>query len=223
MDGGIEFEWDWFADGASVLDQSRQQATWSLVITASDRLRSTPADSQPQNSMIDEKRNINSLTLEILNAREAERLSIARILHDEVQPLILSARFKLALFHRQMPEGVSLAQEADSLLAQALGACRSLSTELSALELAPDGLIPALEILAELYRCRFNLEISLRLPKQMLRWPSKTEIVLYQSVPRVAAQCSQTRTISENRNHRGRREIFNHHPSPRLGNWVRLQ
>lgn len=66
----------------------------------------------------------------------AQSLRAARLLHDEIGPLLSAAGLRLQLIRMDFPETAKLVGETTSVLDQAIDAVRALSRELSTVPLA---------------------------------------------------------------------------------------
>ena len=88
---------------------------------------------------------LRALATELTQAEQKERHRLARILHDHIQQLIVSAQMQVSLVKRGDTRVIqSAAQGIDSILSESLLACRSLTVELCPPVLHQSGLAPAL-------------------------------------------------------------------------------
>lgn len=104
---------------------------------------------------------LRALASELTLAEQRERKRIAGILHDDLQQLLIAARFNLGgLLLSQQTHTQQLAAQVDGLLDQAVRRSRLLSVELSPPILQIGGLVPALEWLASWMETNHGLSVN---------------------------------------------------------------
>jgi signal transduction histidine kinase len=106
-------------------------------------------------------RALRQLSLSITRAVEDERRRMASVLHDHLQQLLFAARLRV--------KGQDGLAEVQALLAEALDACRTLSAELSPSVLYDQGLVPALQWLANEMEQKYRVHVALSLPALQLQ------------------------------------------------------
>ncbi len=116
-------------------------------------------------------------------AEQRERRRVAGILHDDLQQLLVGARFRLAVLQRGSEEAVRrTATELEELINQSLEVTRSLTRELSPPVLHDGGLVPALEWLSLWMRQKHGLAVELIAPASDAREAEGLRILLFQAV-----------------------------------------
>ena len=119
----------------------------------------------------------------IIEAQEAERLRVARELHDGVNQLLASAKMRL----RQVEAGLGATAPAareilgrcNQLLVQALEENRRIAHDLRPSDLDELGLVAACRNLCVAFQSRTTLRVSARLPRVWQRLPSAVELNLF--------------------------------------------
>jgi signal transduction histidine kinase len=122
----------------------------------------------------------------ILEAQESERRRVSRELHDSVNQLLASVRFRLQSIEDRIPRGaeaLQLQQETGKtkrLLEYALSEVRRISHNLRPSELDDLGLVPAIRAAGEEFSVRsgikWELETGAALPDRL---PAATELSVY--------------------------------------------
>jgi PAS domain S-box-containing protein len=119
----------------------------------------------------------------IIEAQEAERLRVARELHDGVNPIIASARMSLSMVQRnlngQAPAARELLARSDRLLVQALEANHRIARNLHPSELDELGLMAACRVLCGEFRRRTNLAVRCNITRHSRRLPPALELNLF--------------------------------------------
>jgi PAS domain S-box-containing protein len=107
---------------------------------------------------------LQALASAISDAEARERDRIAAILHDELQQLLVGAKFQMDTFgtgsSREEAEN-DLRSSVLSLIRQAIESCRSLSYELSPPKVASLGLVGGIKWLSEQMKQKYGLEVAL--------------------------------------------------------------
>ncbi len=103
------------------------------------------------------------LAAELTQAEERERHRIARVLHDELQQLLVVARMRVALLRRHTQDAQirGLSDQIDDLLNQAITESRSLTASLSPPVLYDRGLIGGLEWLTRQAQEEWGIAVDL--------------------------------------------------------------
>jgi PAS domain S-box-containing protein len=127
---------------------------------------------------------LRELTIALTNAEESERRRVAKILHDDLQQLLLAANIHLGLAQKNgglEGKNRALALAAD-LVDSAMKVARSLSHDLSLVVLHEQGLIAALEWLV--LWCQRNLGLSVEFVPKTFDEPENEYLrtAIFQSV-----------------------------------------
>lgn len=102
-----------------------------------------------------------ALAAEVADVEQRERRRLAQILHDNLQQLLVAARFRIGMFDSSPPDRQkAVIREIDELLNQAIESSRSLTAELSPPILHDAGLLPALEWLGRRMAKNHNLNVE---------------------------------------------------------------
>jgi DNA-binding NarL/FixJ family response regulator len=106
---------------------------------------------------------LRALATELTHAEQREHQRLAKVLHDNIQQLLVAARMQLSLIKRADPAVIrSTAQGVDSILAETLEASRSLTVELCPPVLHQSGLVAALSWLAARMEEQQQFKVRLR-------------------------------------------------------------
>jgi signal transduction histidine kinase len=126
---------------------------------------------------------LRALASELTLAEQRERRRLARVLHDDLQQLLVGAKFHLARLSHTPDEGVRKAvAQAEGLIDESIQKSRSLTAELSPPVLHERGLAPALEWLAAWMRERHGLAVELDAADHAPTESEDLAILLFQSV-----------------------------------------
>jgi signal transduction histidine kinase len=123
------------------------------------------------------------LTFELTRAEEQERRRIAHLLHDDLQQLLVAAKFSLRTAASRTSDGavVSSLDEIGSLIDQSIAASRSLTAELVPPMLYEKGLPEALRWLAGWIQQKYGIEVILETDEQKQELTQDLLLVLFQS------------------------------------------
>jgi signal transduction histidine kinase/ActR/RegA family two-component response regulator len=114
---------------------------------------------------------------------QQERRRIARVLHDDLQQLLVASKFRLTVLSRHQDVVVQQAtQEVEQLIADAIQSSRSLTAELSPPILHEAGLKTGLEWLARWMADRHGLFVDLTLEPEAAPVPDDVRILLFEAV-----------------------------------------
>ncbi|HEX8342912.1 MAG TPA: response regulator, partial [Tepidisphaeraceae bacterium] len=127
--------------------------------TLEQRVRERSAEAQQRADQL------RALTLELTDSESRERRRLAQILHDEFQQLVSAAKLKAGMVRGKLKDAgqITMVQQLEELLDQAISASRSLVTELSPPLLHDAGLCPALEWLVRRVHRDHGLTVHLTL------------------------------------------------------------
>ena len=124
-----------------------------------------------------------TLAAEVTKAEEQERRRLAQVLHDDLQPLLVGARFHLCCLRRQNKEQSfqDALDKIDTIFCECLSVSRSLTTELSPRVLCDGGLLPALQWLAKSYGERHGLKVEVIAEEEIGIDDEAVRIALFQA------------------------------------------
>lgn len=103
---------------------------------------------------------LQNLSVELIEAEERERRKIAELLHDDLQQLLATARLQLQAACPNLKEDPDLAS-VEKLLEDSIRKSRRLSHELSPPVLHHSGLMAALQWLVQQMELQFGLRVKL--------------------------------------------------------------
>jgi signal transduction histidine kinase len=104
---------------------------------------------------------VRNLAMELTETEQRERSRLARVLHDDLQQLLVAIKTQISLIGKK--EGVAKERAfVEGLLPQAIETSRSLSKDLAPPVLCYEGLGAALEWLAESSRERYGLNVDVQ-------------------------------------------------------------
>ena len=124
-------------------------------------------------------RRLQRLTLQLSEAEESERNRLAAVLHDDLQQLLAGAGFRLELIHNRLddPQIRQMLIDLRSILDQTLEKTRNLSHQLSPPTLNQQGLISALQWLADRLQKLHGLHTEITVSNYIE--PSQTPLKLF--------------------------------------------
>jgi len=125
---------------------------------------------------------LRALAGELTLSEQRERRRMARLLHDQLQQLLVGCKFRLAVLGRHEDSVVQLATgEAIGLLDEAVRASRSLTAELSPPILHEAGLVEGLQWLARWMAEKHGLFVDLSMAKGPLPLTEDVKVLLFES------------------------------------------
>lgn len=106
---------------------------------------------------------LRALATELSRTEQRERQRLARVLHEDIQQMLVAAKLQTGILVNRHPDENSMmsAQRIDDLIDQTLSASRTLTTELSPPILYSGGLGPALHWLARRFLEKHGLEVEI--------------------------------------------------------------
>jgi PAS domain S-box-containing protein len=126
---------------------------------------------------------LRQLASELTLAEQRERRRLAGLLHDNLQQLLVGAKFRLVPLERSADRTVKLAAgEAQELINRSIECSRSLTGELSPPILHQGGLGPALEWLAVWMQQKHGLNVQLDIGQDTEPESEDMRVLLFQSV-----------------------------------------
>ncbi len=122
------------------------------------------------------------LTEHLQTSIEEERASIAREVHDDIGGALTAVRFDLAWIgrHATGPDMQAHAQAAADMLRHAVDASQRIMRNLRP-PILEQGLVAAIEWLAEGFERRTAIPVQLRTPTTPVELPAETELVAYRA------------------------------------------
>ena len=116
-------------------------------------------------------------------AEQRERQRVASVLHDNLQQLLIAARYRIASLEQipNQPLQTTLAQAGD-LIVQSIECSRTLSGELSPPILQTGGLLPALEWLAEWMQDKHGLTVNVTANANIVPDIEGVIVLLFQAI-----------------------------------------
>jgi len=125
-------------------------------------------------------RQLQALSVEMVEAEERERHRIAQILHDDLQQILVGARFQAqSASRRENPDPV--VANIDRLLEEAIATSRGLTHQLSPPVLHQFGLVAALEWLVRENDEQFGLKVHLEMTAQEVE-DSSLKVFIFRAV-----------------------------------------
>ena len=103
---------------------------------------------------------LQALSMEVIEAEERERKRVAELLHDDLQQILAAARMQLQAACESLPPEPMLTN-VEKLLEECLGKSRRLSHELSPMVLHHSSLIAAIQWLVQQMSSQFGLQVQL--------------------------------------------------------------
>ncbi len=128
---------------------------------------------------------LRNLTNELTRTEERERYRIAQILHDNLQQLLVAAKFSLDALSRQTTETVDRRAELDhiaGLIDESITASRSLTAELAPPPLYTDGLAEALRWLAGWMEEKHGLSVGINADEKPDHLDPEMRVILFRAI-----------------------------------------
>jgi len=123
-------------------------------------------------------------TLQLASAEQRERDTLAQILHDDLQPLLLAAKWNLSSLKKQIRTNRPLSRElslAIRMIERSIDMSRSLSRDLSP-PLLDCGLLPAVARLVESFQEVYGFRVVLRADPNISDIPDSLKDFLFQAI-----------------------------------------
>jgi signal transduction histidine kinase/CheY-like chemotaxis protein len=126
---------------------------------------------------------LQKLTGALILSEQRERTRLAKILHDNLQQLLVSAKYRVGSLNKiEDPKVLMAAQEVEELLDEVIKASRSLTSELSPPIAHESGLRAGLEWLAGFMGTQNALTVKLKVEEDFGQIEQNTRILLLESV-----------------------------------------
>jgi len=118
----------------------------------------------------------------LIISEQRERRRLARILHDDFQQLLVSAKYRVASLNRTEDPSVKLAaQELEALLSEAIEASRSLTSELSPPIIHESGLRTGMEWLVSFMSAQNGLSVQLNMTEDFNQIDKNAKLLIFDS------------------------------------------
>ncbi|MEJ2718968.1 MAG: response regulator, partial [Deltaproteobacteria bacterium] len=165
------------------LEQRVQERTADLSQTV-DRLQGEIARRELAETVLRQRsEQLRMLASELTLAEQRERRRLAEVLHDDLQQLLVGAKFRMSSLDRSPDEAVKrAAAEVHELIDQSIECSRSLTSELSPPILHQGGLVPALEWLAVWMQQKHGRNVQLDIGQKAEPDSEDMRVLLFQSV-----------------------------------------
>lgn len=125
---------------------------------------------------------LRALAADLTLAEQRERQRVAGVLHDNLQQLLIAARYHIAILRQDQKKTLQkAAAQAEDLIVQSLDCSRTLSGELSPPILHAGGLLPALEWLAKWMKDKHGLSVDLSATAEVAPSLEGVVVLLFQS------------------------------------------
>ncbi len=122
------------------------------------------------------------LTGELILSEQRERSRMARILHDHLQQLLVSAKYRIASLNRVEDQAVKEAvHEVEELLGEVIEASRSLTSELSPPIVHESRLRAAMEWLVSFMAAQNSFTVQLKMEEDIRLIDENTKLLLFES------------------------------------------
>ena len=124
------------------------------------------------------------LASQLAHAEERERHRVARILHDQLQQLLVGARLKVAMLRRRLDDDKlsQASSEIDLLIQQCLDESRALTRQLSPPVLYDAGLVAGLQWLARQMSQQWGLAVDVHASDAAEPADESIRVLLFQAV-----------------------------------------
>jgi PAS domain S-box-containing protein len=161
-------------------DQGQVKGFFVLVTDITERKR-------VEEEVAKHRKDLQSLSTQLINAQEAERKRISQELHDEMGQALTAMSINLAAIKKELSPELAPAirerlAETSSLADRTLDQVRELSLDLRPSMLDDLGLVPTLRWYVNRYAKRLNLEVEFEAVDLEERLPAEMETVLYRAV-----------------------------------------
>ncbi|MEN6498428.1 MAG: response regulator [Thermoguttaceae bacterium] len=194
---GAEGTHRWFfARSRPIHDEHGQLVKWFGAATDIHDLKTAQEELQRLNETLEQRvvertalaeqraGQLRRLAAELTQAEERERHRLARVLHDQLQQILVAARVRLSILrhHAEDSRLFPMVGPIDDLLHQAIGESQSLTVALSPPVLYDRGLVGGLEWLARQTQDTHRLSVTLEAAPEAEPEELDTRVLLFQAV-----------------------------------------
>lgn len=122
------------------------------------------------------------LTGDLIISEQRERQRLAAILHDHLQQVLVSAKYRAASLSRTEDPMVKVAvEEIEGLLGEAIEASRSLTSELIPPVVHESGLRTGMEWLASFMAAKYDFAVKLSMKEDFRQLDENTKLLLFEA------------------------------------------
>jgi signal transduction histidine kinase len=129
---------------------------------------------------------LEKLSLRIINAQEDERKNLAGKLHDVIAQDLTAIKFDLKMCQHTLPEQYSpireKLEECENLVTQSLENVRNITSDLRPPILDHFGLVSTIRWYIDSFQSRTNLKIKVKMPKLNYKFPPEFETTIYRII-----------------------------------------
>ena len=174
------------ASGATIARAIRYAVERNRITTQLRALNETLEQRVAERTRLAEHRSeqLRALAMELTQVEQHERRRLAQILHDNLQQLLVGAKFGLSAAQRMTtePKVLQALRNACDVMDQSIGISRSLTVQLSPAILYEASLDKALAWLAQLMKQQHGLEVELDLDETIDPIDEDIRILLFHAV-----------------------------------------
>jgi PAS domain S-box-containing protein len=165
--------YEWFrVIGRPIRDASGEIVRWFGVAMNIEDLKQVEQELRRLNETLEQRvaqrtelaegraKQLQALSMELIEVEEQERQRIAALLHDDLQQVLAAARLQLQAACETIPSAPML-ESVEQLLVESIRKSRHLSHELSPPVLHHSGLVASLEWLTQQMKAKFGLQVQL--------------------------------------------------------------
>ena len=165
--------YEWFrVIGRPIRDASGEIVRWFGVAMNIEDLKQVEQELRRLNETLEQRvaqrtelaegraKQLQALSMELIEVEEQERQRIAALLHDDLQQVLAAARLQLQAACETIPSAPML-EGVEQLLVESIRKSRHLSHELSPAVLHHSGLVAAMQWLARQMKDQFGLQVQL--------------------------------------------------------------
>ena len=165
--------YEWFrVIGRPIRDASGEIVRWFGVAMNIEDLKQVEQTLRQLNETLEQRvaqrtelaegraKQLQALSMELIEVEEQERQRIAALLHDDLQQVLAAARLQLQAACETIPSAPML-ESVEQLLVESIRKSRHLSHELSPAVLHHSGLVAAMQWLARQMKDQFGLQVQL--------------------------------------------------------------
>lgn len=161
-----------------------QERTFEISQTVEELKREVDLRKAAEDILRQRTEQLEALAAELTLTEQNERKKLARKLHDELQQILVAAKFRISLFSRSLQDQSQQdsLKEAVNLIDESIDYSRSLVGDLNPPVLQQGGLIAALRWLADSMRKKHDLKVHLDLDESAAPESEEIAVFLFQSI-----------------------------------------